>query len=49
MKILIFNSGGFFAMLNNSCKSAGTLANVVLARKSYKAFGFFTLHFSFFT
>ena len=25
-KILILNSGRFFATLNNSCKSAGTLA-----------------------
>ena len=32
-QILIFNSGRFFAVLNNSCKSAGTLANVVVARK----------------
>ena len=28
-QILILNSGRFFAVLNNSCKLAGTLANVV--------------------
>ena len=28
-QILILKSGRFFAVLNNSCKLAGTLANVV--------------------
>ena len=33
MKILILNSGRFFAVLNNTCKSAGTLVLLVHIRR----------------
>ena len=52
-QILIFNAVGFFAALNNSCKSDRTLLLLFSDKDKnfyhHKTFGFFTLHSSFFT
>ena len=52
-KILIRNAVEFFAALNNTCISDRTIALLPQNKDwnlyHHKAFGFFTLHFSFFT